>query len=461
MTEAIINILGALTGDGFEFFLLSIPFWGYERIKRHRVYIIVALLMLIRATWSYVSIIYIPGGITWNVYFYTAYLCLVFAVHKLIFKVNAAKLLYTLLVLVHVGTMINYAAWIINVSFHAADVYIHTTLGNYITKLILWILITPFAYRICKNYFRKAFSILPNKSILKLCVVPAVLYVFLSVYAYVFTSVEMNRVLETVFDVCVMAVGIVSCYMNLQMVVDTANYMQNERKLSEEKSLLESLNRTKSEFYGNISHELKTPLTIIVTDMELAEQFIDEGNIDSAKELIREACHKGMQTADIITDALAFARGQEVSRAMEYMDFSNAINSTLNIFEPLILKHGNTLERNIASLPQIKINLNMITDALINILFNANRHTADGIISVRWREENEIYILTVKDNGSGISPQLLPRVFERGVSGGSGTGLGLTLVKNVVDAHGGEVTIESQLEEGTTVTLTFPAEVSV
>ncbi len=244
-----------------------------------------------------------------------------------------------------------------------------------------------------------------------------------------------------------------------QAVLLTQSYgeaKRREKELTEEKILLESLNRTKSEFFGNISHEMKTPLTIIVTDMELAEQFIDEGNLEMARELLREVCQKAMQTADIVSDALAFARGQETSKAMECFDFGDVIKATLAVFEPLIKKQGNILAQDIEKLPYLNGNASMLADMLINLLFNANRHTQSGIISVKWKTENKKACLSVGDNGSGIPSELLPRVFERGVTDGTGTGLGLAIVKRVVELHGGEISIQSEVGKGTTVTLLFP-----
>lgn len=85
-----------------------------------------------------------------------------------------------------------------------------------------------------------------------------------------------------------------------------------------------------------------------------------------------------------------------------------------------------------------------------------NNHGKNGTINVKWSAEKGVCRLTVCDNGSGISPELLPHVFERGVTDGNGTGLGLVIVKNVVKLHGGEVAIESEAGKGTAVTLMFP-----
>ena len=231
------------------------------------------------------------------------------------------------------------------------------------------------------------------------------------------------------------------------------------RKAEEQTLLMENLNRTKSEFYGNISHHMKTPLTIIATDIQLAEQFTNEGNIEGAKELMREAWQETMQMANLVTEAIILARGQEVSKPMECFDFGAVIKTTLAVFEPLMKKQDNVLKSDIENLPPIRGNADMLAGALVNLLSNANEYTKGGIINVQWAEDpgtdDKKYILTVRDNGCGITPEILSSVFERGVTGGSGTGLGLGIVKSVMELHGGEVTIASEIGKGTVVNMVF------
>jgi signal transduction histidine kinase len=178
------------------------------------------------------------------------------------------------------------------------------------------------------------------------------------------------------------------------------------------------------EMVGNISHEMKTPLTIIAADIQLAERFMDNGENDAAKEHLREAWQETMQTANLVTEALTFSRGRNELKPMEYFSSGAFIEMTLNIFEPAVKKHGNTLVCDIAKPAKMHGNPDMLSVALVNLLLNANRHTSGGVINVEWIMDDRQYRLTVSDNGSGIPPEILPRVFERGVSGGNSTGLG-------------------------------------
>ena len=278
-------------------------------------------------------------------------------------------------------------------------------------------------------------------------------------FSFAFMMTFMLTLSNPLLRIVILLFSLWSLFMLCYAIINTHEKSRKKYEADlahKEKLLLESLNRTKSEFYGNISHEMKTPLTIIATDIQLAEQFVNDGNLENAKELMREAWQETMQTANLVTDALAFSRGQETAKPMERIDYGEVVKTTLAVTLPLIKKQGNKLEQDIMKLPQIRGNTDMLAGALVNLLSNANRYTENGVISVRWVIENERCCLTVRDNGTGIPPEILPRVFERGVTDGSGTGLGLAIVKSVMELHGGDVSIESELGKGTAVTLIFP-----
>ena len=101
-----------------------------------------------------------------------------------------------------------------------------------------------------------------------------------------------------------------------------------------------------------------------------------------------------------------------------------------------------------------------IRSALANVLSNAIRHTpAGGSIKVEVKAAEGNVIITVSDTGEGIAPDLLPRIFERFVKGpgSTGSGLGLAISHDIVTAHGGTISIASELGKGTTVRIALPA----
>jgi signal transduction histidine kinase len=117
------------------------------------------------------------------------------------------------------------------------------------------------------------------------------------------------------------------------------------------------------------------------------------------------------------------------------------------------------------ALPPVYLNPGELSQVLYNLLQNARNHTRGGGVTVKAGTVNDgkHIEITVADTGEGIAPDLLPRVFERGVSGrggagssGGGTGLGLAVCKEIIASYGGDINIESEPHKGTTVKFTLP-----
>jgi signal transduction histidine kinase len=95
---------------------------------------------------------------------------------------------------------------------------------------------------------------------------------------------------------------------------------------------------------------------------------------------------------------------------------------------------------------------------MFNLLQNAKKHTEQGSVTIKANSGDcgKIIVVTVTDTGTGIADSLLPQIFERGVSGGDGSGLGLPICKEIIQSHGGEIRIESEQNKGAAVTFTLP-----
>jgi signal transduction histidine kinase len=98
----------------------------------------------------------------------------------------------------------------------------------------------------------------------------------------------------------------------------------------------------------------------------------------------------------------------------------------------------------------------MIIQVLTNLCVNANRHTEGGTVRMAARAQAGAVAFSVQDNGEGVRPDLMGRVFERGVSGDHETGIGLAICRDVVEFHGGAISLESTPGEGTLVAFTLP-----
>ena len=118
-------------------------------------------------------------------------------------------------------------------------------------------------------------------------------------------------------------------------------------------------------------------------------------------------------------------------------------------------KNGNTLNTSIEPSLSVFGSADLLAQVLTNILQNAGQHTGNGTIALSAKKTSRTITVTVSDTGTGISGEMLPNVFERGVSDG-GTGFGLYLCKTVLESHGGSIWIESRQGNGTAVYFSLP-----
>jgi signal transduction histidine kinase len=141
---------------------------------------------------------------------------------------------------------------------------------------------------------------------------------------------------------------------------------------------------------------------------------------------------------------------------METLDIAALLIDCAESHRIFLEKRGNTLILDIPrGLPGMYGNADHLAQVLANLLSNANTHTDGGEISVHAEDKNDMIEITVRDNGTDVTPELRAHVFERGVSDG-GTGLGLSICKAVVESHGGEIDLQSRPGGGTLVTFTLP-----
>jgi len=108
------------------------------------------------------------------------------------------------------------------------------------------------------------------------------------------------------------------------------------------------------------------------------------------------------------------------------------------------------------SLPHITGSADLCTQLFMNLLSNANAHTRNGKIVLATESSDGVIRITVSDNGEGVNPSIAHRIFERGISGRGGTGIGLPLCRTITEAHGGTIKLDSTPGQGTTVTIILP-----
>jgi len=230
--------------------------------------------------------------------------------------------------------------------------------------------------------------------------------------------------------------------------------------LSFENAELARLNRMKTEFLQNMSHELKTPLAVISTDvLNVADQIEYEMDKEDIQKSLKNAQEEIMRMSRMVNSAMEYPTAQETSKKSEPMDIAPVLRFCADTYHSITRKKNNRLSVDVPdSLPLVYANADMIVQVLTNLLSNANRHTSNGEIAIRAAEGDGKVVVTVMDSGEGIGAELLPHVFERGVSGRNTgrSGFGLSISKSIIEALGGEISLASEYGKGTAATFVLP-----
>ncbi|MGJ4882590.1 MULTISPECIES: DUF3369 domain-containing protein [unclassified Bradyrhizobium] len=249
----------------------------------------------------------------------------------------------------------------------------------------------------------------------------------------------------------------------------TRALMQANRRLSAQWLRLQRANGFKNEILGTVAHDLKNPLGVILGRTEMLTELIATGasaeGITSQVGHIRDAAKRLTSMVDhLISDAMADAFDITIRR--EPVDITALIHEVVEANQPLALNKQQVIEVSAPTLLSTMCDIDRIREAIDNLLSNAIKYSPiGGRITVNAADDGDNTIIAVTDQGAGLSPEDLGRLFGRfqrlsakPTAGESSTGLGLSIVKRIVDMHGGEVTARSEGPgSGSTFTITLPA----
>jgi len=246
-----------------------------------------------------------------------------------------------------------------------------------------------------------------------------------------------------------------------------------ERTLVRENEVLDHLNRTKTEFFQNMSHDFKTPLTVISTSVLNAIDVLNYSDFGEEEEEIREslslAQSEVMRLSRLVDGALKHAALYSNQHLAERVNLYRLLKRIEKTYIAFLERRGNKLVISLQpSLPNIYGNVDMLINVFSNVITNANRYTQNGEIVIAAKVDENIkaanrkkqfVIITVSDNGSGVNPEILENIFDRGASE-NGSGLGLSICKTAIETYGGTITVKSEKGVGTAVTFTVPVYVA-
>jgi len=232
----------------------------------------------------------------------------------------------------------------------------------------------------------------------------------------------------------------------------------NEQRLMRENAELDSRNRFEHDLMTDLTHEMRTPLAVMSSFAQLAVKDIRKLNADpQTTEDLLVIQDEAKRLAELASGFLDLYQEKGSTRSRVCLSLGDLLEQAGRLCTPMIKRNQNRLVLSIAEhLPPVYANADEIIQVVLNLITNANNHTEGGEISISATFIQREIVVTITDTGTGIDPEVLPHVFERGVTDGGGAGLGLDICRQVVRAHGGMIQIESVLSEGTTVCFSLP-----
>lgn len=227
-----------------------------------------------------------------------------------------------------------------------------------------------------------------------------------------------------------------------------------------------ALARLKSDFVSNVSHELRTPLALI----RLYAETLELGRIttqDKKEQYYRIIRKESERLTALINNILDFSRIEAGRKEYEFRETNIAelVRNTLDSYRYQIEQQGFELEENIdPTIPPLRVDREAIARALVNLINNALKYSSDEkFVGVKLYRDNSVVKLEVTDHGIGIDRHDQAKIFEKFYRAGDplvhntkGSGLGLSLVQHISQAHGGDIAVESTPGRGSKFTLSLP-----
>ncbi len=276
-------------------------------------------------------------------------------------------------------------------------------------------------------------------------------------YGFLVAALNRYRTLDEDYRVFVQLVaGYVAA------AIGSARSFQVQQRRAEE---LAELDRAKTTFFSNISHEFRTPLTLM--QGPVAELLARPSGIDERTRLELETVHRnGLRLAKLVNTLLDFSRieaGRMTAR-YEPVDLAAVTGELASVFRSAVERAGLVFIVDCPSLDQpVYLDRDMWEKVVLNLLSNALKFTFDGSITVRVGRSDGAAVVTIADTGIGVPAAEMPRLFERfhrieviRARSHEGSGIGLALVKELVSLHGGSITADSTEGAGTTFTICLP-----
>ncbi|MBM0741089.1 PAS domain S-box protein [Phormidium sp. CLA17] len=245
--------------------------------------------------------------------------------------------------------------------------------------------------------------------------------------------------------------------------IANATAYEEERRRAE---ALAELDHAKTTFFSNVSHEFRTPLTLMLGPLEDMLATTAHKLDSQEQEQLKMVQRNGLRLQKLVNTLLDFSRLEAGRSQVVYVptDLATLTSELASVFRSAIEQAGMTLQVNCPPLPEaVYVDRDMWEKIVLNLLSNAFKFTFTGEIEVQLEWRTEHVALLVRDTGTGIPAAELPHLFERfhrveGTRGRSyeGSGIGLSLVQDLVKLHGGTISVNSVVGSGTCFTVRIP-----
>ncbi|MGI5875731.1 MAG: ATP-binding protein [Dethiobacteria bacterium] len=230
-------------------------------------------------------------------------------------------------------------------------------------------------------------------------------------------------------------------------------------------SRVKEMNQRLTRFVADVSHELRTPLASIILCLQSLEDY--DMKPEEQREFLQDINQEAQRLTYLVEDLLELTRRQEVADKREIVAVKELLEEVLEATKPRLERKDLELFTEIPEeLPNLYISPEGLKRVLYNLLDNAIKYTSPGgwLKVIAAEEEGKVRI-TVQDTGCGMPEESLPHIFERFYRVDKarsrlmgGTGLGLSICKEIVEFYGGEIGVESRLEEGSSFFFTIPVD---
>ncbi|TDM18328.1 HAMP domain-containing protein [Macrococcoides canis] len=233
------------------------------------------------------------------------------------------------------------------------------------------------------------------------------------------------------------------------------------RDMTEEKKV----DQMKQMFIANVSHELRTPIQMLqgYTEAILDGIVSEKSDVDEFLNIILDESKRLNRLVNELLNVARIDAGEQ-NLNLEVVDIEELIERTVMNFKHVAEKHETELQIHYSHHSKTLLDYDKMIQVITNIVDNALRYTVAGdVISIHTDEDDDFLIIRISDTGVGIAPEHIDNIFERfykvdqaRTRGKHGTGLGLFIVKSIVESHHGSISVDSKVDKGTTFVISIP-----